>query len=169
MISVIAKVYESLIYKQLYTYLTTNSLLQPNQFGFQPSHSTQDALLKTMDDWCIALDLGKSIGAVFLDLSKAFDSIDHSLLLRKLQSYGVEGNEHKWFSNYLDGRKQRVKLEVSYSDWANVLRGVPQGSILGPLLFLLYVNDLPDVVTKCTVNMYADYVAIYWPAKTWTK
>lgn len=70
--------YESLIYKQLYTYLTTNSLLQPNQFGFRPSHSTQDALLKTMDDWHIALDLGKSIGAVFLDLSKAFDSIDHN-------------------------------------------------------------------------------------------
>ena len=75
-IPVIAKVYESLIYKQLYTYLTTNSLLHPNQSGFRPSHSTQDALLKTMDDWRMALDLGKSVGAVFLDLSKAFDSIN---------------------------------------------------------------------------------------------
>ena len=110
-----------------------------------------------MDDWHIALDLGKSVGAPFLDLSKAFNSIDHSLLLRKLQ--------HRWFSNYLDGRKQRVKLEDCYSDWANVLQGVPQGSILGPHLFLLYVNDLPDVVTKCTVNKYADDVAIYLASK----
>ena len=70
----------------------------------------------------------------------------------------LKGNEHKWFSNYLDERKQIVQLEGCYSDWANVLRGVPQGYILGPLL--LYVNDLPDVVAKCTVNIYADDVAI---------
>ena len=162
-IPVIAKVYESLIYKQLYTYLTTNSLLQPNQSGFRPFHSTQDALLRTMDDWRIALDLGKSVGAVFLDLSKAFDSIDHSLLLRNCSP--MELKEMSTGGNYLDGRKQRVKLKGCYSDWANVLRGVPQGSILGPLLFLLYVNNLPDVVTKCTVNMYADDVAIYLASK----
>ena len=153
------------LYKQLYTYLTTNSLLHPKQSGFRPSHSTQDALLKTMDDWRIALHLGKSVGAVSLDLSKVFGSINHSLLLKKLQTYGVEGNEHRWFSNYLNGRKQRVKLEDCCSEWANVLRGVPQGSIFGPLLFLLYENDLPDVVTKCTMNMYADDVAIYFASK----
>ena len=119
-----------------------------------------------MDDWRIALDRGEHIGAVLIDLSKAFDSIDHALLLKKLQSYGVEGNEFNWFTNYLTSRKQRVSLDGTYSDWANILKGVPQGSILGPLMFLVFVNDLPNIVDTCTVNLYtADDTTIYYSNK----
>ena len=113
----IAKVYESLIHRQLYSYLSENSILHPSQSEFRPGRTTQDVLLKTVDDWRIALDCGEHIGAVLIDLSKAFDSIDHALLLKKLQSYGVEGNEFNWFTNYLTSRKQRVSLDL---DWANV-------------------------------------------------
>ena len=85
--------------------------------------------------------------------------------LASLKSFGVGGNTLRWFSKCLDGRKQRVVLEGCCSEWGEVLRGLHQGSLLGPLLFLIYVNDLPDVITKCTVTMYADDVAIYLPAK----
>ena len=118
-----------------------------------------------MDDWRIALDRGEHIGAVLIDLSKAFDSIDHALLLKKLQSYGVKGNEFNWFTNYLTSRKQRVSLDGTYSDWANISKGVQQGSILGPLMFLVFVNDLPDMVDNCTVNLYADDTTIYYSNK----
>ena len=162
---VIAKVYESLVHKQLYSYLTTNAILHPCQSGFRPGHSTQDVLLKTVDDWRIALDRGEYVGAVLIDLSKAFDSIDHTLLLDKLQSYGIIGTEHKWFSSYLSGRQQRVCLDGSFSDWASISNGVPQGSILDPLLFLVFVNDLPTAVERCSVNLYADDTTIYFASK----
>ena len=162
---VIAKVYESLVHKQLYSYLTTNAILHPSQSGFRPGHSTQDVLLKTVDDWRIALDRGEYVGAVLIDLSKAFDSINHTLLLDKLRSYGILGTEHKWFSSYLSGRQQRVCLDGSFSDWASISKGVPQGSILGPLLFLVFVNDLPTAVERCSVNLYADDTTIYFASK----
>ena len=162
---VIAKVYESLIHSQLYSYMTSNSLLHPSQSGFRPGHSTQDVLLKTVDDWRIALDRGEHVGTVLIDLSKAFDSMDHELLLKKLLSYGIVGNELNWFSNYLTNRQQRVTVDGSYSEWANISKGVPQGSILGPLLFLTFVNDLPKAVETCTVNLYADDTTIYYSNK----
>ena len=162
---VIAKVYESLIHKQLYSYLVNKSLLHPCQSGFRPDHGTQDVLLKTVDDWRKALDLGKCIGTVFVDLSKAFDSIDHSVLLSKLKSFGIKGMEFDWFCDYLSRHKQRVVVDGHSSEWAHVTQGVPQGSILGPLLFLIYVNDLPAVVAECTVSLYADDVTIYYANK----
>lgn len=98
----VAKVFESLVHTQLYSYLTTNSLLHPTQSGFRPSHSMQDVLLKMVDDWrIIALDHGECVGTVLIDLSKMFDSIDHDALLRKLKSYGIDDDEYRWFSNYL--------------------------------------------------------------------
>ena len=101
-------------------------------------------------------------------ISKAFDSIDHSLLLVKQDAYGVKQDaygvresELRWFVDYLSNREQRVVLNSVSPEWFTVTRGVPQGSILGPLLFILFVNDLPKVVKHCTVNMYADDTAIY--------
>ena len=97
----------------------------------------------------------------FVDLSKAFDSIDHRLLLSKLEAYCVQDIELQWFSDYLEGRRQKVTLEGESSDLSNVTRGVPQGSILGPLLFIIFMNDLPDCTDHSTINLYTDDTTIY--------
>ena len=107
------------------------------------------------------MDAGRIVGTVFIDLSKAFDTINHTLLLNKLCAYGVHGVELAWFTDYLKERKQRVVIDGVSSEWNRVTKGVPQGSILGPLLFVVFVNDLPSVVRKCTVNLYADNTT--WP------
>ncbi len=158
---VLAKVFESLIHHQIYSCLTAHSLLHPCQSGFRPSHSTQDTLLKTVDDWRIALDRGEYVGAILIDLSKAFDSIDHAILLSKLSAYGLLDTELNWFKDYLTGRMQRVCVDSTFSNWTRITRGVPQGSILGPLLFLIYVNDMPNAISKCSINLYADDTTLY--------
>ena len=157
----IAKVFERLVHQQLYNYLASHNLLNEAQSGFRPQHSTQDVLLKTVDDWKKVLDENGILGTVLIDLSKAFDSIDHSLLMKKLQAYGVEDVEHRWFADYLSARKQRVTIDGVVSEWSSVIKGVPQGSILGPLLFNIFVNDLPDVVKHSSINLYADDATIY--------
>ena len=141
--------------------LQKNKLLNAAQSGFRPHHCTQDVLLKTVDDWKIFLDAGKIVGTVLIDLSKAFDMIDHTILLDKLESLGVRGTELNWFSDYLHERKQRVVMSGVCSEWHQVTKGVPQGSILGPLLFVAFVNVLPEVVKHCTVNLYANDTTIY--------
>ena len=138
-----------------------NRILNEEQAGFRPNRSTQDLLLRATDDWKKALDLGQIVATVMIDLSKAFDTINHDLLLGKLNAYGIQGAELAWFTDYLSGRKQRVVLNSVPSEWARVTMGVPQGSILGPLLFLLFVNDLPDVVQETSINLFADDTAIY--------
>ena len=110
---VLAKIFSSLVHQQLHEYLQTNSILSSSQSGFHPRHNTQDVLLKTIDDWKIALDHNKLVGSVMINLSKTFDSIDHSLLLVKLDAYGVRESELRWFADYLSNRKQRVVLMVS--------------------------------------------------------
>jgi len=138
-----------------------NKLLNIVQSGFRPHHCTQDVLLKTVDDWRVSLDEGRMVGTILIDLSKAFDMIDHSMLQNKLECLGVRSSELQWFTDYLKERKQRVVMNGVSSEWHSVNRGVPQGSILGPLLFVAFVNDLPDAVKHCTVNQYVDDIAIY--------
>ena len=158
---VLAKVLEKCAHQQVYTYMQNHQLLHPAQFGFRPGHSTQDAVLACIEDWRRSLDDDKLVGVAFIDLSKAFDSINHKLLLQKLESYGFGDREMRWFYSYLAGRKQRVVIEGSHSSWSNVTRGVPQGSILGPLLFMIFVNDLPAMVEQGTAVMYADDTTLY--------
>ena len=112
------------------------------------------------------MDSGKLTGAVFVDLTKAFDTVGHSILLSKLPSFGITGNELEWFTNYLFGRRQQVIVNKVLSDTQFVLCGVPQGSILGPVLFLLYYNDLPSILTKAEILMFADDTVMYYPDKS---
>ena len=150
-----------IVHKHLYEYLETNHILHPDQSGFRPKHSTLDALLKATDNWRWSLDSNELVGAVFIDLSKAFDSIDHELLLSKLESYGIRQDSLNWFQNYLTGRRQRVLVNGTVSTWRPVERGVPQGSILGPLLFGILVNDLSVKIDQCSVSLYANDTALY--------
>ena len=160
-LSVIAKVFETIVHQQVTSYFISNDLFTEAQSGFRSGHSTQDVLLRVTEDWKLALDADDLVGIMFIDLSKAFDSIDHSLLIAKLSAYGFDGISLRWFTNYLSNRRQRVVLDHVYSDWATVMRGVPQGSVLGPLLFIIYMNDLPAVIQHSHMNLFADDIALY--------
>ncbi len=153
---VISRLFEKLIFDQLYQYMIDNDLFSHDQSGFRRLHSTLTCLLKNTDDWYSGLDLGQLVGLVFVDLKKAFDTVDHDILCEKLQIYGVQQQELTWFRSYLYNRKQFCKVNGISSDLEDIEVGVPQGSCLGPLLFLLYINDLPQAVRGSTVSMYAD-------------
>ena len=114
------------------------------------------SLVHVTNRWLKNIDDGKVTGIVFIDLRKAFDTVDHAIMTQKLENFGVKGITNAWFKSYLADRSQVVCLEGEMSDPLPVEIGVPQGSILGPLLFSLYLNDLPSVTTKCNANMYAD-------------
>ena len=153
---VISRLFEKVIYNQLYSYLNSNGFLSTNQSGFRALHSTLTTLLKNTDDWYSGMDLGKYVGTVFVDLKKAFDTVDHNILLQKLNHYGVQELDLKWFESYLSNRKQFIRIDGVDSSIQNINTGVPQGSCLGPLLFLVYINDLPYSVKNAKVSIYAD-------------
>ena len=114
------------------------------------------------DDWCDSMDKGKLTGVVFLDIrNRAFDSVDHSILLEKVQFYGVADRELLWFKSYVTARKQQCLINGCLSSQSNLLCGVPHGSILGPLLFLIYINDLPNCLKFTTPCLFADDTQIF--------
>ena len=155
-ISAIAKVFGRLVYDQFYTYLTSNQLINSYQSGFRPTYSTLTSLLETTNNWCVNIDRGLLNGVVFIDLRKAFDTIDHEILLSKLKAHGVDDLALVWFRSYLTDRKQRCFVNGQFSNSSFITKGVPEGSIIGPLLFLVYINDLPNCLNEGFPRMFAD-------------
>ena len=149
--------------KSLYSFLNNNILIAPNQSGFRPSDSTTNQLLFLVNKIHEAFENPKSleVRAVFLDISKAFDKVWHKSLLFKLKQNGISGKLLNLFESYLHNKKQRVALNGFFSQYAHVESGVPQGSVLGPLLFLIYVNDLQKNI-KSNVTFFADNTMLFY-------
>lgn len=161
----VMKIFEKAVHRQLYDHLLQNDILSPCQSGFRQHHSTSTALVDLTDFILKNIDNGKFVGAVFLDLKKAFDLVNHHVLLNKLQNIGVREKSLRWFENNLDNRMQSVSVNGSLSDPLPVSLGVPQGSALGPLLFIIFINDLPTNINNSKTVMFADDTAIFYASK----
>jgi Reverse transcriptase (RNA-dependent DNA polymerase) len=146
---------------QLQEYLDINNILLNIQSGFRKSHSCETALNFVIADWKDAMDNNQTTVALFLDLKRAFETVDRKILLKKLERIGVRGVEKEWFESYLTGRTQRTKIDDILSGPVENHLGVPQGSVLGPLLFLLYINDINTTVNLCHIKLFADDTLVY--------
>ena len=154
-LSPVSKILERVVYDQVYSYFAKNRIFHPNVMSFRRNRSTLTSILQMYDRWVRGAGDGGISGVVFLDLSAAFDLVDSSLLIQKLIVYGVQPDVISWIDSYLANRKQAVWIDHTLSDWQDVPVGVPQGSILGPLLFTIFSNDLPEFLS-CEIDQYAD-------------
>ena len=157
--SIVVKIMERLVHGKI-NFLNEHNKLNPSQHGFRSGHSCQTQLLETVHQWANILDRRSSSHVLFLDFSKAFDRVPHRRLLLKLYYIGVRGNLLRWIQAFLVSRRQRVVVNSYSLDWSPVSSGVPQGSILGPLLFLLYVNDIGTHL-KSQIRLFADDCTIF--------
>lgn len=158
--SIVCKVMEKLVRKHIMEHLAINKILTDCQYGFIPGRSISIQLLRLLDEWTEYLEKGESVDCVYLDLRKAFDKVPHKRLLKKVESYGIAPELMKWLESFLSKRTQQVSLCGAESDWKYVTSGIPQGSVLGPVLFLLFVNDLP-VNLSSNVMLFADDTKLY--------
>ena len=159
----LSKVFEKIVFKELYDYFLKKKLLYNSQYGFRTDHSTEQASLEFVDKISMDMDNGKIPIAFFLDLSKAFDTLDHAILLTKLQHYGICESALNWFRSYLTNRSQFVDFDGTHSSCKEITTGVPQGSILGPLLFIIYMNDIQFASNILHSVLYADDTSLTTP------
>ena len=158
---IVSKILEKCVYEQVITYLEENSLLCRQQFSFRKNRSTELAATCFIDDIHKCMDRGQYTGAVYIDLSKAFDTISHTSILAKLPRFGINGKAREWFTNYLFRRHQRVDFKNNLSSPQPIFCGVPQGSILGSLLFLLHFNESVKTLLHSKIIKYDDDTVLY--------
>jgi len=158
--SILCKTIEKIVKNHIVAHMKLNNLFSNRQFGFMEGRSTSLQLLNVLDDWVKVLDEGGVIHAIYMDFMKAFDTVSHQRLLFQLKNYGINTKICEWVKSFLTGRKQAVKINSSISEWHEVTSGIPQGSVLGPILFVIFINDLPDCVNS-SPYMFADDTKIY--------
>ncbi|CAG9115901.1 unnamed protein product [Plutella xylostella] len=164
----LSKILEKVVNNQLLKFLEKESLLHDHQFGFRRGRSTEDAVANLVDHVAKKLDSGERCVGVFLDLAKAFDTVSRPILLKKMASYGIQGLALDWFRSYLSDRKQRIGINNTFSELKTIGFGVPQGSVLGPTLFLLYINDLNQIsLPNATTFSFADDTAVIFHGHSW--
>ena len=161
-LSSINKIYEKILYSRLINFIEKFNIFYEYQYGFRKNHSTEHALIEMVDNINLSIDNNQLTCGIFLDLSKAFDTVNHQILLGKLEHYGIRGKVLDLFKSYLSNRTQYVQIENHKSKTRTVSCGVPQGSVLGPLFFLLYINDLPNCCPTGNVRIFADDTSIFF-------
>ena len=166
LLPIFSKIFEMLMHERIYSFLKEHKLIYPLQFGFRENHCIDHALISITEDIRSTLDNKRYGCGIFIDLQKAFDTVNHEILLKKLEHYGIRGDTLKWFCSYLSDRGQFVSINGHNSTKMEISCGVPQGSVLGPLLFLIYINDLPNVSNKIKTYLFADDSNIYLESET---
>ena len=160
--SVSCKIMETFVRDAVYDHMKTNNLFTDKQFGFIRGRSTTTQLISALEEWTSILDERGNLDVIYMDFMKAFDKVPHNRLLHKLENYGIGGMVGNWVRSFLAGRRHRVVVNGNMSSWDDVSSGVPQGSVLGPILFVLYINDLPNVISPDTgIYLFADDTKLY--------